>query len=143
MPSTNIQLNNIVVMYDGDCGFCKVVLAVLLRWDRARRLSPVTIQSTRGEELLADLARHDRLRSWHLVDPEGRLYSGGAGIPVVFDALPWGTLIARIASRFPKTTSRVYDWVASNRAILGRLLKARVRAWATLVIAERRQVCGG
>ncbi|HEY3829060.1 MAG TPA: DCC1-like thiol-disulfide oxidoreductase family protein [Solirubrobacteraceae bacterium] len=131
-------MNNLIVLYDGDCGFCKVVLAMLLRWDRARRLNPVTIQSAQGEKLLGGLARQEHLRSWHLLDPEGMLYSGGAGVPIVFDALPWGTPIARTASCFPETTSRVYDWVAKNRALLGRLLKARARAWATRVIAERR-----
>jgi predicted DCC family thiol-disulfide oxidoreductase YuxK len=127
----------LIVLYDGDCGFCEVMLAMLLAWDRARRLDPVSIQSTRGEELLFDMARRDRLESWHLIDAEGVLYSGGAGISVIFAALPWGGPIARIASRFPRTTSRAYDWVASHRVLLGRLPKARLRARAARVIAER------
>lgn len=113
------------------------MLAMLLTWDRANRLSPVTIQSARGEELLADLARQDRLESWHLIDGEGVLYSGGAGVPVIFDVLPWGKLIACGASHFPTATSRAYDWVANHRVLLGRLLKARARAWAARVIATR------
>jgi predicted DCC family thiol-disulfide oxidoreductase YuxK len=125
-----------VVLYDSDCGFCKVVLAVLLSWDRANRLSPVPIQSPRGDELLADLTRRDRLKSWHLIDAEGALYSGGAGVPVIFAALPWGALIARIASRLPRTTSRTYDWVVAHRVHLGRLLPRRSHAWAARVIAE-------
>jgi predicted DCC family thiol-disulfide oxidoreductase YuxK len=127
----------LIVLYDGDCGFCEVMLAMLLAWDRPKRLGPVSIQSPRGEELLFDMARPDRLQSWHLIDAEGVLYSGGAGISVIFAALPWGALIARVASRFPRTTSRAYDWVASHRVLLGRLLKARSRAWAARVIAER------
>lgn len=130
-------MNSLIVLYDGDCGFCSVMLAVLLTGDRANRLNPVTIQSTRGEELLTDLARQDRLRSWHLVDAAGVLYSGGAGVPVIFDALPWGTPIARVTSHFPRATSHAYDWVADHRVLLGRLLKARSRAWADRVIAER------
>jgi len=112
------------------------MLATLLTRDRAHRLNPVTIQSARGEELLIDLARQDRLKSWHLIDAEGVIYSGGAGVPVIFDALPWGTPIARVASRFPRATSDVYDWVANHRALLGRLLQARTHAWAARVIAE-------
>ena len=30
----------LIVLYDGECGFCKVTLAMLLTWDRAKRLSP-------------------------------------------------------------------------------------------------------
>jgi len=39
--------------------------------------------------------------------------------------LPWGALIARVAFAFPGTTSRAYEWVASHRGLLGRLLRAR------------------
>ena len=46
----------------GECGFCKVTLAMLLTWDRAKRLDPVSIQSARGEDLLSDTAHQDRLR---------------------------------------------------------------------------------
>jgi predicted DCC family thiol-disulfide oxidoreductase YuxK len=130
-------VTRLIVLYDGECGFCGVILAVLLRWDRANRLSPVTIQSPRGEELLRALPGEERLRSWHLVDAEGALHSGGAGIPVVFDALPWGTPFALVASRFPAATAHGYDWVAGHRVLIGRLLKARPREWAARVIAER------
>ena len=127
----------LIVLYDGECGFCKVTLAILLTWDRAKRLGAVAIQSARGEDLLSDMAHQDRLRSWHLIDGAGVVRSGGAAIPMIFAALPWGALIARTALQFPRTTSRAYEWVAGHRLLLGRLLRARPRAWAARVIAER------
>jgi predicted DCC family thiol-disulfide oxidoreductase YuxK len=127
----------LIVLYDGDCGFCKVMLAVLLRWDRANRLGPVPIQSARGAELLFEMAPVDRLRSWHLLDGAGAVHSGGAAIPVVLAVLPRGAPLAAVASRFPGTAARAYEWVAAHRVLLGRLLKARPRAWASRVIAER------
>jgi predicted DCC family thiol-disulfide oxidoreductase YuxK len=133
----------LIVLYDGECGFCKVSLAVLLSWDKAKRLSPVPIQSARGEELLAGMAQQDRLASWHLIDAEGTLYSGGAGIGVIFGALPFGAPLARFASRFQRETSRAYEWVAAHRVLLGRPLKARSRAWAARVIAERERPLSG
>jgi predicted DCC family thiol-disulfide oxidoreductase YuxK len=133
----NLRKGTLIALYDGDCGFCEVMLAVLLRWDLANRVRPVPIQSTRGDELLVDIEREDRLKSWHLLDVGGTLHSGGAGIPVIFAALPGGARIARVVSRFPTATSRTYDWVASHRVLLGRGLGARPRAWATRVIAER------
>ncbi|HVA19520.1 MAG TPA: DUF393 domain-containing protein [Solirubrobacteraceae bacterium] len=135
--------SNLIVLYDGDCGFCKVSLAVLLRWDRAHRLDPVPIQSERGAELLAGMADQDRLASWHLISAEGTLYSGGAGIPVIFGALPLGAPAALLASRSERATSRIYDWVAAHRVLLGRPLKARPRAWASRVIAERERAVSG
>jgi len=133
----NLHEDTLVVLYDDDCGFCEVMLAVLLIWDRANRVRPIPIQSARGEELLIEMGREDRLKSWHLLDAGGMLHSGGAGIPVIFAALPGGTPIASVLSRFPTATSRTYDWVASHRVLLGRGLRARPRAWAAQVIAER------
>ena len=44
------------ILYDPDCGFCRVCVAVILRWDRRGRLRPVP-----GE------ARD----SWRVVLPDG------------------------------------------------------------------------
>ncbi len=136
---SHFEEGTLIVLYDDDCGFCEVMLATLLRWDRANRVRPVPIQSTRGDELLIDMEREDRLKSWHLLDAGDMLHSGGAGIPVIFDALPGGALIANVLSRFPTATSRTYDWVASHRVLLGRGLGPRPRAWAARVIAERKR----
>jgi predicted DCC family thiol-disulfide oxidoreductase YuxK len=129
--------NAVVVLYDGDCGFCKVMLAVLLTWDRAHHLNPVPIQCTLGEQLLGDMPSQDRLESWHLVGGTRAVHSGGTAIPVILAALPRGALLACIASRFPRTMSHMYEWVAGHRVLLGRLLSTRSRAWAARVIAER------
>jgi predicted DCC family thiol-disulfide oxidoreductase YuxK len=128
----------LVVLYDSNCGLCKVLLAVLLRWDRARRLTPLPIQSSGGEELLSHMNAPNRLASWHLIDGAGTVHSAGAGVPLLFAALPAGAAIAGLASQFPNTTSRVYEWVATHRTLLGRPLSPRVRAWAGRVIAQRK-----
>ena len=137
MTSGPAREDTLTVLYDGDCGFCKVTLAILLTWDRAARLRPVSIQSARGAELLADMPRADRLESWHLIDGAGAVRSAGAALPVVFAALPGGTLIAGAASRLPRVTAAAYAWVAGHREVLGRSLGARPRAWSERVIAER------
>ena len=129
--------DTLAVLYDGDCGFCKVTLATLLTWDRAARLAPVAIQSARGAELLAGLPPADQLASWHLVDSKGVVRSAGAALPAVFAALPGGALIAGATARFPGVTSSAYGWVAGHRQMLGRPLGARPRAWSERVIAER------
>jgi predicted DCC family thiol-disulfide oxidoreductase YuxK len=133
----SLHEDTLVVLYDDDCGFCEVMLAMLLTWDQANRVRPIPIQSAHGEELLTEMGREDRLKSWHLLDAGGMLHSGGTGIPVIFAALPGGTPIAGVLSRFPTATSRTYDWVASHRVLLGRGLRARPRAWAAQVIADR------
>jgi predicted DCC family thiol-disulfide oxidoreductase YuxK len=135
-------MDELIVLYDGDCGFCAVLTALLLRWDRANRLGPASIQSARGGELLKDVPPGDRLKSWHLIDASGTLHSGGDAVPVVLDALPWGAPLARVARRFPNLTSRAYERIADHRILLGRALKARPRAWAARVIADRERWAG-
>lgn len=125
-----------IVLYDGDCGFCEVMLAALLSWDRARRLDAAPIDSARGEQLLAGMPVEMRLASWHVAIGES-IYSGGAAVPPVLAVLPGGTPLAGVTARFPRATSRAYDWVASHRTLLGRSLGTGARSWAERTIAER------
>jgi predicted DCC family thiol-disulfide oxidoreductase YuxK len=111
-----------VVLYDGDCGFCRWVLARLLAWDRAGKLRPLEIQSNEGETLLAALRPDRRLASWHLVSPSGRLYSGGAAVAPLMRLLPGARSLAWLAARSPALTEGAYRWVAENRSKPGRLL---------------------
>jgi predicted DCC family thiol-disulfide oxidoreductase YuxK len=111
-----------LVLYDEDCGFCRWSLDRLLRWDRDGRLRAVPIQSEEGDRTLADLRPEDRLVSWHLVTPDGRRYSGGAAAGPIARLLPAGAPIAFLAGTFPRTTDRLYRWVARNRDVLGRRL---------------------
>ena len=114
-----------LVVYDADCGFCRWSLDRLLRWDRDGRLRAVPIQSEEGASVLADLREEDRLASWHLLTPGGRRYSGGAATAPLARLLPAGAAVAFLADTFPRTTDRLYRWVARNRDELGRRLGAQ------------------
>jgi predicted DCC family thiol-disulfide oxidoreductase YuxK len=117
-----------VVLYDEDCGFCCWSLDRLLAWDRRARLRPVPIQSEEGDRLLADLSEEGRLRSWHLVTPTGRRFSGGTAIAPLARLLPAGAPIAFVAETFPRATDRLYRSVARHRGRLGALLGERACA---------------
>jgi predicted DCC family thiol-disulfide oxidoreductase YuxK len=109
-------------VYDPDCGFCRVCVALVLTWDRDRRLTPVP-----GENL----------DSWQLMVPGGTMRSAGAAFSPLFRLLPGGAPFARLAERFPKTAERGYRWVADHRSAFGRPIPDRVRRWANRVIEER------
>jgi predicted DCC family thiol-disulfide oxidoreductase YuxK len=111
-----------VVLYDEECGFCRWSLDRLLRWDRRGRLRATPIRSEEGDRLLADLEEKARLASWHLVTPGGRRFSGSAATAPVARVLPAGSPIAFLAETFPRSTDRLYRWVARNRDTLGRRL---------------------
>ena len=77
-----------IVLYDGDCGFCRWTVAWALKRDRNGVLEIAPIQSPTGDRLLADLPPAERLSSVHVVGDDGGRESGGAAVREVLDALP-------------------------------------------------------
>jgi predicted DCC family thiol-disulfide oxidoreductase YuxK len=109
------------ILYDPDCGICRVCVAVVLRWDRHRRLRPVPGQD---------------LDSWQLVLPDGSVRSAGAAFSPLFRLLPGGGPLARFTDRFPRISERAYRFVADHRTAFGKPLPAAAKRWADRVISE-------
>lgn len=126
-----------VVLYDGECGLCKWLLAALLRWDRGLRLRPIALQRPEADELLGDLAPEQRIATWHLVSPAGERHSGGAALPVVLRLLPGGRVPAAATARFPGLTDSGYGWVAAHRAQLARWVPAASKRRASERVLAR------
>jgi len=125
------------VLFDPDCGFCRVTLALLLRWDTRGTLRPVALGTEEARALLGDMPEDEQMASWHLVEP-GTVHSAGAAFPPVFDRLPGGGLLARATERFPRASDRVYRWVADHRTLLGGPIPDQARRWADRVISGSR-----
>ena len=108
-----------IVLFDGDCPFCRRAVGVLRRLDRRGRLH---FQNARDEGALppaaAAIPRAKRLEEMHLLTPDRR------HAPAGFAAFRW------MAWRLPPTLpvapllylpgvmwlgNRVYRWVARNR----------------------------
>ena len=129
--------DKLTVLYDNDCGFCRWTLAMLLRRDRERRLLPLPIQSPEGERLLAAMSEPERLRSAHVVTPDGRVWSGGEGVaPIAGELVGSGAARAARALRLPLRAG--YRVVASNRTRLSKLMPPGARDAATAEIEEHR-----
>jgi predicted DCC family thiol-disulfide oxidoreductase YuxK len=130
-------MTQVPVLYDPDCAFCRVSLALLLRWDTQGRLRPVALGSEEANALLDGMPAEQQIASWHLVDGP-TVHSGGAAFPPVFARLPGGGPFARASARFPRASDRLYRWVADHRSLLGRPLPASARRWADRVISGSR-----
>lgn len=113
------------MLYDADCGFCTWVVDRL-----AGRVAPgaveiVPLQAPRADDLLAGrIDEEAKWASWHLVEPDGALYSGGDAVPRVLRHVRGGRLAGRIAARLPRTTAAAYRVTARNRDRLGRVVRA-------------------
>lgn len=83
----------------------------------------MAIASEQGERLLAGMSESERLDSWHLVEPGGRIHSGGGAAAPLAELLPGGRPLAIVFRTFPGLTERAYRLVANNRDHLARALR--------------------
>jgi len=125
------------LLYDHACGVCRVAAALTLMADRRARLTAVALQDPRAATLLAAMPVGERSRSWHLVDPVGRVTSAGAAIPVLCRLLPGFRGLGVLCRAAPDSTERVYAWLAGRRDRIGNLIPRRVVGWATGVLDRR------
>lgn len=109
-----------LMIYDGDCGFCtywarrwrhKLEPALDIAPLQDRRRVPSDLPARRLEEAV------------HLVDPDGRVFTGAAA---VFKALALDRRYAplwwlyRKLPGFRPVSERVYRWVADHRGLVSR-----------------------
>jgi predicted DCC family thiol-disulfide oxidoreductase YuxK len=125
------------VLFDGDCGFCRWSLALILCWDRRRLLRPVALQDADADRLLTGMPEAKRMASWHLVGPDGMVLSAGSAAGPLVRLLPGGGPLAALFERFPRVTEAGYRWIAEHRSVPGRLLTKRAKNWADTRIEER------
>jgi predicted DCC family thiol-disulfide oxidoreductase YuxK len=91
------------------------------------RVRPVALQDPRAAELLPGTSPEERMRSFHLVEPSGRVHSAGDGLAELFPLL----------RRSPRLADRLYWLVAGNRDRLGPLIPGFARRQANRRIASR------
>src|SRR4051794_27390936 len=104
-----------VLLYDRECGFCTWITDLILRWDRHRRLRPVALQDPEAAELLPALTPEVRMASFHLVEPDGTVRSGGEALPALAALLPAGAPLQLALGAAPGVTDRGYRWLADHR----------------------------
>lgn len=126
-----------LVLYDGDCGLCKWLLAGLLRFDRTGRLRTLALQRAEAKALLVDLDPAEQMASMHLISPDGTRTSGGEALPALLGLLSGGRLPAAFLGRFPRLTDRFYRWVATHRIGISRFVPRRLKQRAAERVRAR------
>jgi predicted DCC family thiol-disulfide oxidoreductase YuxK len=113
------------LFYDRNCGFCRRLLTLALRWDSAdeSRLSPVALQDERTIHRLAPLNETERMASWHMRKPDGEIVSGGAALPELLDVVHKHRAAARFMRATPRLTDFGYRWIAGHRTFAGRVTR--------------------
>jgi predicted DCC family thiol-disulfide oxidoreductase YuxK len=109
------------LLYDADCGFCRLATKAALRLDDGSRLRAVAIQSDEGQRLLTEVPSARRLDAFHLVTPGGIVLTGPDAAPLLSRLLRGGRVPARAMRRYPGTTAAAYRLVSRHRGTLGRI----------------------
>ena len=113
------------LLYDADCGVCKVIVARILDLGGGRRYRPLKLQDPQAAELLPGLSEEERMKSFHLVKPDGTVLSAGDGLAELLPPLKLS----------PAVASRLYWLVAGNRTAIGRRIPRRFKEQAERRIA--------
>lgn len=115
------MLSRPVLVYDGDCGFCRDWVRRLSRWDRADAIRKVPARDRGQVAGLPHLSDASLARAMHFVTPEGAVYLGARALPPLLPYLPGGILLApllRIPGAQP-LADRIYRWIADRRHRFG------------------------
>jgi predicted DCC family thiol-disulfide oxidoreductase YuxK len=110
-----------VLLYDGGCRLCRFAARVVASLDRGGRLALLPLGDEAAQTFVAELPENERLASWHLVRPGGRIASRGAAGIELLDTLDHPRL-ARAAGRAGTLCERAYGTVANRRDLLGRFV---------------------
>ena len=103
-----------VLIYDGDCGFCRRSVA------RLRKITGERIEYAPFQEVAGNFPQIPRVRfeeAVHLIDPDGRVSSGAEA---VFRTLAYGgrtslLWLYRHLPGFRGVSEWAYRWVAEHR----------------------------
>lgn len=114
------------LLFDGECGFCRLATKAALRLDDGSRLRAVAIESEEGQRLLTEVPPERRLDAFHLVTPGGIVLTGPDAAAPLARLLRGGRVPARAMRRYPGVTAAAYRLVSRHRGTLGRLgIRAR------------------
>ena len=114
-------LNQPVLLYDGDCGFCRQWVERLQGWDRDGAIRCVPARERASVAGLPPIDDDALDRAMHLVTTDGTVYPGARAVPVVLQYLShWRWLrILFLIPGAPWVADRVYSNIAKRRHRFG------------------------
>lgn len=77
-----------VVIYDGQCAFCRAQVDRLARWDGRGRLSFLSLHDPEVAQRFPDLTHAQLMHQLHVVAANGRVYAGASAIRYLTRRLP-------------------------------------------------------
>lgn len=112
-----------LLIWDGECGFCRNAVTWLLRQDHDARFQAVPFQELPSPPMTPALRRQAE-RAVQVLTPQGQQISGGRAVLHVLEQVGWYPWLVRVASRWPIVwlVELGYWVVARNRQFFSRLM---------------------
>ena len=113
----------ILLIWDGECGFCRNAVCWLLRHDHDARFKAVPYQDLSSPPMTPAL-RQQAERAVQVITPRGQQLSGGRAVLFVLAQVGWRPGLVRFASQRPFVwaVELGYGIVARNRSLFSRFL---------------------
>src|SRR5215472_17402949 len=109
-----------VILFDGDCAFCRRIVGLLLRVCQDRHILVCSVRSPRGEAAAKAIGGNPAETFAFLT--ADRVAVGVEAYTEILMLTPRTAWIARIAGATPRFLSdRVYNWVGDHRRLMSRL----------------------
>ena len=88
LPSPSEHPDSDVVIYDGQCVFCRSQVERLNRWDGKNRLSFLSLHDDQARHLCPDLSHDQLMEQMYIVTRSGHRYGGAAAARYLTRRLP-------------------------------------------------------
>jgi predicted DCC family thiol-disulfide oxidoreductase YuxK len=112
-----------VVVYDGQCRFCRRQVGLLNRLDRGQRLAYLSLHDPRVAERYPELSHDQMMREMYVMTPQHRAYGGAVALRYLSRRLPtlwWLAPLLHLPGSLP-LWSFLYRQVAGVRyRLMGR-----------------------
>jgi predicted DCC family thiol-disulfide oxidoreductase YuxK len=116
-----MAVDRAILIYDGECGFCRQTVAIVSRWDREHRLTLIPFQD-QARVAAFHIPLPALAAAMHLVLPDGRVLAGADAAADLLRLLPgkrWLAGLFALPGVLP-VARRMYGWIARQRRCLVR-----------------------
>ena len=117
LPTVERRPNADVVIYDGNCGFCREGVERLDRMDRGNRLAFLSLHDPAAAELLPQTDHADLMKQMYVITKDGRKFGGADALKELSRKIPrlyWLAPLLHIPFSMP-IWRWLYRIVARNR----------------------------
>lgn len=83
-----------MVIYDGECRFCRGQVARLARWDTRGKLAFISAHDPEAARRYPDLSHEQLMQQMYVVDPQGKRHAGAGAFRYLSRKLPRLWLLA-------------------------------------------------